>query len=148
MGHSHDRMLTFSAQLLACLRQSAGELYAWCVLPNHWHALVLTDDLKALTKRLGQLHGRTSYEWNREQGEQGRQCWSKCSDRRIRSESHFYATCNYIHNNPVKHGYVKQWLEWEFSSASAFIEAHGRELCVELWERYPVLDMGKTWDSA
>jgi putative transposase len=148
IGHSYERMLNFSVQLLSFFEENADEVYAWCVLPNHWHALVLSVDLKTLTKSLGQLHGRTSFQWNREQELQGRQCWSKCADRRIRSESHFYAACNYIHNNPVKHGYVKMWTEWEFSSARSFVEALGRDKCLELWEQYPVLDMGEKWDSA
>ena len=50
-------------------------------LPNHWHILVLTDDLKVLTKKLGRLHGKSSFQWNREEAMQGRKCWSKCADR-------------------------------------------------------------------
>mgnify|MGYP006432137743 CR=1 FL=1 len=148
IGHSYERMLNFSSEFLAFFEENADEVYAWCVLPNHWHILVLTDDLRKLTKELGLLHGRTSHQWNREENLQGRKCWSKCADRRIRSEAHFYAACNYIHNNPVKHGYVKKWADWDFSSASAFIESHGRDRCLELWEKYPVLDMGENWDSA
>ena len=147
IGHSYERMLDFSSQILAFFKENADEIYAWCVLPNHWHALVLTANLKGLTKELGPLHGKTSFQWNREDKLQGRTCWSKCADRRIRSKAHFYATCNYIHNNPVKHGYVEKWQEWEFSSAGTFIETLGREKCLELWETYPVLDMGKKWDS-
>ncbi|VGO13579.1 hypothetical protein PDESU_02136 [Pontiella desulfatans] len=146
IGYSYERMLSFSSQLISFFEENADEIYAWCVLPNHWHILALTADLKGLTKKLGVLHGKASFQWNREEKLQGRTCWSKCADRRIRSKAHFYAACNYIHNNPVKHGYVKKWQEWEFSSAGAFVETLGRETCLELWETYPVLDMGEKWD--
>ena len=36
--------------LCAFYMEPVATLYAWCVLPNHWHALVSTDDLKLLVK--------------------------------------------------------------------------------------------------
>ena len=53
---------------------------------------------------------------------------------------------NYIHHNPVKHGYVKQWSDWPFSSANDFLEEVGRDHAIELWQQYPILDYGKDWD--
>ena len=66
-------------------------------------------------------------EWNLEEGFQGRTVWHRCADRGIRSESHYWATINYIHNNPVHHGYVERWTDWPFSSAGDFIEQIGRD---------------------
>jgi putative transposase len=54
---------------------------------------------------------------------------------------------NYIHHNPVKHGYAEKWEDWPFSSASGFLEEVGREQAVEFWKRYPVLDYGRGWDD-
>ena len=53
---------------------------------------------------------------------------------------------NYIHNNPVKHGYVEKWQHWPFSSAAWYLEHKGREWVLDLWREYPVLDYGKSWD--
>ena len=64
----------------------------------------------------------------------------------MRNADHFWSTVNYIHHNPVKHGYVDQWLEWPFSSASDFLDSIGREQAMELWRKYPILDYGKGWD--
>jgi len=147
IGASHNRMLEFSSLLVECFEENAVEIFAWCVLPNHWHALVQIDNLKLLTKQIGRLHGRISFKWNKEENLRGRQCWNGCSDRRIRSKAHFYATCNYIHNNPVKHGYAEKWTDWDFSSASSFIDEFGKAKCIEIWKKYPVLDMGDKWDS-
>jgi hypothetical protein len=40
---------------------------AWCVLPNHYHVLVKTADLKTLVAALSRLHGGMSFRWNREE---------------------------------------------------------------------------------
>jgi putative transposase len=66
LGKSHERMTNFEADLLAACEQHTANIYAWCVLPNHYHALVRTADLGALTSELGLLHGRTAYNWNGE----------------------------------------------------------------------------------
>jgi REP element-mobilizing transposase RayT len=42
------------------LAAHASQTFAWCVLPNHDHALVQTADIKLLIYQLGRLHGRTS----------------------------------------------------------------------------------------
>ena len=78
--------------------------------------LVQIGEMKEFSHQLGKLHGRTSHTMNKEDGADGRQVWYRCQDRCMRSESHYYATMNYIHNNPVKHGYVTLWTDWPFSS--------------------------------
>jgi len=74
------------------------EIYSWCILPNHYHLLVKTAVMKLLRKELGLFHGRTSFEWNREDDARGRQVWHNCFERKMRSERHFYATVNYVLN--------------------------------------------------
>ena len=53
----------------------------------------------------------------------------------------------YIHNNPVRHGYVKKWQEWPFSSAPEYLAAVGREQATAWWQEYPLLDYGAGWDE-
>jgi putative transposase len=132
--------------VLAACSQAATQTYAWCVLPNHYHLLVRTDDLKSLTKALGQFHGRSSYAWNQEDDTRGRKVWHRAFDRAIRSDRHFWVTVNYIHHNPVHHGYVDKWQDWLWSSAKEFLELVGRDEASRMWREYPILDYGKKWD--
>jgi len=53
---------------------------------------------------------------------------------------------NYVHHNPVHHGYVQRWQDWPWSSATAFLEKVGAEKAREIWQEYPILDYGKKWD--
>src|SRR5262249_21022291 len=99
-------MDNFSHDLLMTLTAHARQTFAWCVLPNHYHALVDAPDIKLLLHELGLLHGRTSYAWNGEQKTRGRKGFFRAVERAIRSERHYWATLNYVHHNPVRHGYV------------------------------------------
>jgi putative transposase len=145
-GKSLQRMGEFGNELMKAMAATDDKCIAWCVLPNHYHLLVAVSDLHQTAKCLGRLHGRTSRQWNLEDGCTGRQCWYRCADR-ARSERHMWAAMNYVHHNPVKHGYVKMWQDWPFSSAAAFLESVGRERAAEVWRDYPILDFGKGWDD-
>ena len=112
----------------------------------HYHVLLRTDNIEALRHEMGLLHGRTAYNWNGEDAQRGRKVWFNCVDRAIKSHRHFWATINYIHNNPVKHGYVDDWQDWLWSSAAEFLERVGRERALQIWREFPVLDYGKKWD--
>ena len=122
------------------------EIRAWVVLPNHYH-LLMEGDLHAFTRRIARLHNGTSTEWNREDGTPGRKVWHRLSDRITRSERHYYASLNYIHANPVKHGHAATADAWAWSSLSLYLDSFGRDRLAEWWRQYPVGDFGKGWDE-
>jgi len=70
----------------------------------------------------------------------GRQIWHNYWDTCIRTESDLWTRFNYIHNNPVKHGYVRQLDTWPFSSHPYYVKAKGEEWLLGCWQRYPVVD--------
>jgi putative transposase len=146
IGITAARMAEFESGLLEVLRLSALQTFAWVVLPNHYHALVHAPDIKALLKAIGQLHGRTSFRWNAEEGLRGRQVWCRSAETAIKSEGHFWATTNYVLNNAVRHGYVKRWQDWPYSSAAQYLSEVGREEAERRWRDYPVLNYGELWD--
>jgi putative transposase len=145
--NSTKRLEWFERELLHVLRDAALSCAAWCVLPNHYHVLVQVADIRTFARLLGQLHGRTAFTMNDEDGARGRKVWYRCQDRCMRSEGHFYASLNYIHNNPVRHGYVVKWQDWPFSSAHWYLDTRGRDWLVRIWQAYPPLNYGATWDT-
>jgi len=146
IGHTPGRMTECETALLEVCGNYASALYAWCILPNHYHLLVRTDRIKELRAEIGRFHGRSSFRWNGEDQRRGRQVWHNCFDRDIRSDRHFWASVNYIHHNPVHHGYVEKWQDWPWCSAAEFLERVGPERAAEIWRAYPILDYGKKWD--
>jgi putative transposase len=140
-------MQGFCEQLLEAITGNTSVLYGWCVLPNHYHLLVRSADILLTIKQIGLLHGRTSCAWNKEDKSPRRQVWFRCLEKNIRGERHRFATMNYIHNNPVHHGYVDKWGDWPFGSAIEFLDKMGIESAREIWTKYPILDFGKGWDD-
>jgi len=64
----------------------------------------------------------------------------------MKSKRHFWATLNYVHHNPVHHGYVQGWQDWPWSSAEEFLAQVGHAEALRIWKQYPLMDYGKKWD--
>lgn len=61
---------------------------------------------------------RKSRTLKRERGIWQRRFWEHC----IRDEQDFVHHVDYIHYNPVKHGYVEKASQWEYSSIHQYIQ--------------------------
>ncbi len=146
IGASPQRMAEFESDILQTSAEQAQKIFAWTVLPNHYHLLVDAADILALLKAHGQLDGRTSFRWNGEDAHRGRQVWHRATETAMKSERHFWATLNYVLHNAVRHGYVGRWQDWPYSNAARYLEEVGRELAERRWREYPTLDYGKDWD--
>ena len=144
---SPERRSFFQERLLSFLVGIPdAEIRAWVILPNHYHVLI--GARVALLKRvLNRLHSGTATGWNREDNARGRNVWFRFSERRIRDARHFYATVNYIHGNPVKHGWTRNSSDWPWSSLGDWMEELGRDYLVNMWRDYPVDEYGKGWDD-
>lgn len=92
-------------------------LLAWCVMPNHVHALIATNAEIELgqvvhawkrftTRRINQLLERAEPVWAKDY-----------FDRYIRNDEHFETTKSYIERNPVVAGLCDIPKAWPFSSA-------------------------------
>jgi putative transposase len=147
VGFSRKRLEEFCEELLRVLQAPEAQIHAWCVLPNHYHTLIGTSKILEVLREMGRMHGRLSFKWNGEEKNRGRQVWCGAVERYLRDERHFWATMNYVHNNPVRHGYVVRWQEWPFSSAQEYLEEMGREFAEKMWRLHPVLEYGKGWDD-
>jgi putative transposase len=116
-------------------------------LPNHYHALVEAADIKRLVYQLGRLHGRISHAWNAEECTRGRKVFFRTVERAMRSDRHYRATLNYVHHNPVRHGYVMRWTDWPWSSAAEYLAQTGARKAKPAWQEFPIREYGKNWDD-
>jgi len=149
--HAHMPERTRRQQVLDLLFEHSIlrgiELRAWVVLPNHYHLLAYVPDFEALSDFFRRVHGPTTRYWNQEETTPGRKVWYRYTDRAIRSERHYYTTLNYIHYNPVKHGYVTSPYTWQESSLAWYLEHYGRDWLRDLWVSYPLRAYGEKWDN-
>ena len=146
IGLFADRIRKLERDLVDLLNQECQQIFAWTILPNHYHALVDASDVKRLLKAVGKLHGRNSFYWNGEDEQRGRQVWCNAAETSMKSEGHFYASINYVLHNAVYHGYVEKWTDWPYSNAESYLEVIGREKAERLWRDYPLYNYGHDWD--
>jgi putative transposase len=147
--NSSKRRTEFETRLLNSIKKFADDLIAWVVLPNHYHILIMIQSLDDVSAALKHLHGITSREWNIEDNLTGkRRVWYKYADTYIRNDAHLHQAFNYIHYNPVKHGYASNPYEWPWSSLPIYYGDNGRDWLREHWQIYtPPIDFGKGWDD-
>ena len=90
---------------------------SWCIMPNHVHVLIEVMKNISLSSILHSWRSFSSNEINKVLNRSGRLWMPEYFDRFIRDNDHFNNVVNYIHNNPVKAGLVKEATEYKWSSA-------------------------------
>ena len=146
---SAERRTSFQEILLNGFHEINAEIIGWVILPNHYHIIVTVETLNDVSNIVQLIHGRTSREWNLQDGLTGkRKVWYHFSDRMMRNEIQLGQTFNYIHYNPVKHGYVRDVHNWRWSSLFLYEDDRGGDWLREQWRRFPPpADFGKGWDD-
>jgi putative transposase len=127
-------------QLRKLVVEFGFRLAAWVILDNHYHLLIKSRVGASLPRFFGRLHGRTAFDLNRLDGARGRQVWHNYWDTCIRGEVDYWTRFNYIHHNPVKHGYVLRSEDWPFSSYHHYLRRNGQDWLTDAFRQYPVVD--------
>jgi len=102
--------------------------YSWCIkayaiLANHYHLLALaSENNTSLSIIINNIHRYTAHKINEINSTPGMKVWWNYWDTCLTYENSYYARLNYIHFNPVKHGYVDDPTKWKFSSYNEFCE--------------------------
>jgi REP element-mobilizing transposase RayT len=92
-------------------------LRAWCIMPNHVHALVVTQRAHGIGLIVKSWKTYTAARINTALGRRG-PVWARdYFDRFIRDNRHFATTVRYIERNPVAAGLCEKPQDWAFSSA-------------------------------
>jgi putative transposase len=146
---SPERRTEFEILLLAAMENIQAEVIAWVILLNHYHILIDVESLDSVSGTLKYLHGKTSRMWNlQDHLTEKRRVWYKFSDRLMRSAEQLNQTFNYIHYNPIKHGYTDDINEWPWSSFKLYEENQGRNWLREHWKSNPPPEeLGRGWDD-
>jgi REP element-mobilizing transposase RayT len=88
--------------------ESRYRLYAWCVMPNHVHALFRLLADHSLTEILHAWKSYSGKKANQILGRRGEFWQHEYYDHMVRSEQEFYRIVNYIVANPTKAG-LRDW---------------------------------------
>jgi putative transposase len=118
-----------------------AETFAFCLLPNHFHLLIRVrpeteiknyfrakfnvEDKHNIPKRVSLqfshfLNGYTQA-YNKLFDRKGALFMSRIQRNEINSDHYFSRVMGYIHVNPIKHGFVKSYHDWEYSSYHLYL---------------------------
>jgi len=109
-----------AAAACRCLREGIPRRYdllAWCIMPNHVHAIVRPASSIAVRDIVQAWKSTIAHAANRILGRKGRFWAPDYFDRYIRDERHLDNAIAYIENNPAAAGLVAAPSAWPYSSA-------------------------------
>ncbi|WP_197526646.1 REP-associated tyrosine transposase [Botrimarina colliarenosi] len=95
-----------------------AKLFAFCVMPDHFHAAVCLMPGAVLSAMIGALSKFSARRVNKTTGQSGAFWQEGFHDRHCRNRDELGELCEYIEHNPVRAGLVEVAAEWRFSSAS------------------------------
>jgi len=106
------------------------KMLAYVFLPDHFHLLIQPVGEYNFSQIMHAFKARFTRTYKRNQNISGQMnLWQKRFwDHIIRDEKDLEDHIHYIHYNPVKHGYVKEPLDWQFSSYQHWMSLGAYEL--------------------
>jgi len=107
--------------LLSEHAKSAGvAVWAWCLMPNHVHLMMVPPDENALRSALAETHRRYSRLVNFREGWRG-YLWQGRFASCPMDQAHAMAAARYIELNPVRARLAQTPQDWPWSSARAHL---------------------------
>ena len=115
-----DNIDLFWSSIESVTNKLPFELYAWVILPEHFHAIIFPGE-----KRISDIMKRLKLSFaadfrKRHNMPNGRAWQAGFWDHMIRNDDDFKRHLDYIHINPVKHGLVNYAQDWPHSSIHKF----------------------------
>src|SRR4051794_17546370 len=100
--------------------QAGTEVWAWCLMPNHVHLVLVPARKDGLAAALAPVHRRYTWTVNQREGWRGF-LWQGRFASSPMDEAHLHACLRYVELNPVRAGLVERAEHWRWSSARAHL---------------------------
>jgi putative transposase len=115
-------------ELIREFAEKAGvTVWAYCLMPNHIHMIVVPSDEMSLAKCFGPAHSRYATKINAVHGWQGH-LWQQRFYSVAMDEAHTLVAIRYVELNPVRAGMCKSAEDWRWSSARIHLSGKDDEL--------------------
>ncbi len=124
--HKRQPILIDHVDLLHTAITTAGErlsftLTAWVILPDHFHVIIEATSANP-SDILQRIKLSFSAHLRKQMGLDSGRVWQhRFWDHHIRNQSDFSTHIDYIHYNPVRHGYCRKPLDWLYSSLHEYV---------------------------
>lgn len=118
------------------------KFWAYCLMANHVHYIVVPENQQSLAMTFNQTHMRYSQYMNRKHKRRGH-LWQGRFYSCVLDDEHLYTAVRYIERNPVRAGIVQRSEEYAWSSASSHILKEKNPL---LSEDCPLIETIEDWE--
>lgn len=121
-----------------------ADVYAYCLLPNHFHFLIkikseeeiisLGKDIIsktpwAISDQFRKLFISYTMAFNKQQSRHGNLFHRQFKRIEVDRNDYLIYLVHYIHRNPIHHGLCKNYIEWDYSSYSTILSDTPTKLC-------------------
>lgn len=113
----YEAYLGFLRQSLV---KSSAEVWAWCLMPNHVHLIVVPKDEDGLRASVANTHRRYAARINARLKVTGH-LWQGRFSSVVMDEAHLYNAFAYVALNPVRARLVEKAEDWPWSSIHAHL---------------------------
>jgi putative transposase len=137
-----DRLL-YKNCVEECARKAKLEIWAYCLMSNHVHLLVVPQREDSLAKGVGLAHRRYAVALNKRHGWDGH-LWANRYFSTPLDDAHLWAAVRYVERNPVRAAMVETASEYPWSSALAHTTGQADTL---LWPERPFPGPVKGWSD-
>jgi putative transposase len=122
------------------------DIWAWCLMTNHVHLLVVPRERTSLALGIGKPHMRYSRRINTPRGWTGH-LWANRFHSSILDGEHLWNAVRYVEQNPLRAGLVSRCEEWPWSSARAHCGLLGEERDPLLSDTSPFPGWVEDWSA-
>lgn len=109
------------------LEENLMSLYAYCIMDNHAHFVVeeLKEDISLVMKRINVSYA--AY-YNKKYCMKGQVFYDRFKSEAIADFNNMLEVMRFVHNNPVKSGYVKKLCDYQWSSYLEYVQQVNKRL--------------------
>jgi putative transposase len=126
---SEDDYRLYRRLIAAAARRAGAEVWAYCLMPNHVHLIVVPRDADGLRATVAEAHRRYTGAINARFGWTGHLFQGRFGAVAM-DEEHLLAAARYVALNPVAAGLVRRAEDWPWSSARAHLAARDDDLAI------------------
>ena len=123
----HDAAQVFVHLLKEVKERDGLVIYAWALLPTHFHLLLRTVE-RPLWRSMASVGSQYSRWLNRREGVRGPAWQSRYKAKLVHDQRYFDQLVVYVHLNPVAAGLAKDPAQWRWSGHSELVRKQPQPL--------------------
>lgn len=138
-----SRDYRYYLDILKTAKHEAGvSIWAYCLMPNHVHLVVVPESEQSLSKFFGPANRKYAMTINNRMRWKGH-LWQERFHSFVMDENHLHAAARYVELNPVRARLCSSAQEWKWSSTRAHLSGRDDSLV----EVGPMLERVGNWED-